>query len=179
MTWRTLNDLFCPHFSPHVLAKVTRGVRRHCMVLIKIFRHLNEYNLWFCMWLGYLPSLGFKRILKVKFLLLLSVKCTFTLIPSPSSLSRTGEKRMEHCLSCSRSARADLWSALLLRLHLQPRCKWQTPMRIALALELSNNTILSTVLKGRIFMKWFVRFTTASTWLQMPEDEKGKIQQLG
>ena len=48
--WRTLNDLFCPHFSPHVLAKVTRGVRRHCMVLIKIFRHLNEYNLWFCDW---------------------------------------------------------------------------------------------------------------------------------
>jgi len=45
-------------------------------------------------------------------------------------------------------------------------------MRIALTLELSNSTTLSTVFRGRIFMKWFVRFTTASTWLQMPEDEK-------
>ena len=135
--------------------------------------HLIECNLWFCE-SGYLPSLGFKRTLRVKFLLVESVKCTCTLIPSPSSLSRTGEKRMEHCLSCSRSARADLWSTLLLRVHWQPRCKRQTPMRAALALELSNSTTLSTVFRGRIFMKWFVKFTTASTWLQMPEEEKGE-----
>ena len=46
--WRRLNDLFCPHFSPHVVVKVTRGVKRHFMMHIKIFRQLIECNLWFC-----------------------------------------------------------------------------------------------------------------------------------